>query len=163
MALLAVGALFMATAGRRLLPVRQSALQIERSENPSEVYRLHERLFSIRLPERSPLDGRSLGETRLGSALGVQVVAIVRAGGKQLAPEAKTQLRAGDVLLVQGASKISRSCCASRVSSSSARAPTRSPNAPRGSADCASISPRAPSCSARPYASCVFAAVLVSW
>jgi len=102
LALLAVGMLFMATIGRRLLPKRPSGLSEARPEDPSRVYRLHERLFSIRLPESSELAGRTLGETRLGTALGVQVVAVVRNGRKNMAPGAETRLEGGDVLLVQG-------------------------------------------------------------
>ena len=99
--LLISGILFMVTIGRKLLPER--ALR-DPSEGPdlTQIYELQEQLFSIRIPPNSPLDGRSLGQTRLGTALGVQVVAILRDGKRQLAPEAQTVLKSGDVLVVEG-------------------------------------------------------------
>jgi len=101
--LLGTGVVFMVTIGRRLLPVRSP-----RTPGPlggadlSRVYRLTERLFSVHVPEGSPLDGSTLKEARLGTALRVQVVALVRAGRRRLAPDPDVELRAGDLLLVEG-------------------------------------------------------------
>lgn len=101
LALLGLGILFMLTVGRRLLPDRGHD-DAGGGEDLSRVYRLRERLFSIHVPEGSPLDGRSLRETRLGSTLRVQVVAVIRDGKRRLAPEPETEIRGGDVLLVEG-------------------------------------------------------------
>ena len=102
--LLGTGVLFMITVGRRLLPERSP-----RTTGPAggdgdlpSVYRLHERLFSVQVPEGSPLDGTTLSESRLGTALRIQVVALVRSGRRRLAPDPDTELRGGDVLLVEG-------------------------------------------------------------
>lgn len=100
--LLAVGMLFMVTVGRRLLPTREVGALLEQSQNLAQVYQLHERLFSIRIPRRSRLDGLTLAEARLRSTLGVQVLAISRGNRRELAPDAGTRLRGGDVLLVEG-------------------------------------------------------------
>ncbi len=102
LAILALGVVFMVTVGRRLLPVREQHGPAMRGADLTQVYRLQERLFSIRLPEGSPLHGRTLAETRLGNTLGVKVVAILHAGRKQLAPDGATLLRSGDVLFVDG-------------------------------------------------------------
>ena len=102
LALLAVGILFMVTLGRKLLPRREVGPVTDESSHLSQVYQLHERLFSIRIPLQSRLAGVSLGESRLGTALGLQVVAILRGGTKRVEPEPVTLLKGGDVLLVEG-------------------------------------------------------------
>ncbi len=103
LAILALGVLYMLTVGRRLLPARSAhGPPLREDDDLAQVYQLHERLFSIRIPERSPLHGRSLAETRLGNTLGVKVVAILHRGQKRLAPEGSTLLCAGDVLFVDG-------------------------------------------------------------
>ncbi len=102
-AILALGVVFMLTLGRKLLPVRDPhGPAMRQGDDLNQVYQLQERLFTIRIPEGSPLHDRSLAETRLGNTLGVKVVAILHGGRKQLAPEGSTLLRAGDVLFVNG-------------------------------------------------------------
>lgn len=96
-----VGTLYMATLGRRLLPDR-GLLQQEEQRDLEELYKLRERTFALRIPQGSPLDGETLGDSELGSALGVQVVALRRSGHRRLAPAADTVLRSGDELLVLG-------------------------------------------------------------
>jgi len=100
--LLAVGIGFVAIAARGLLPRRAIADSVARKGDLARVYQLHESLFSIRIPFGSRLDGLTLGETKLGTALGVQVVGVLREGKRELAPEAKSRLVGGDVLLVKG-------------------------------------------------------------
>ncbi len=103
LAILGVGTLFMLTVGRRLLPARGDRGQTGTgSGDLKQVYQLQERLFSIRLPADSPLEGQSLAATRLGNTLGVKVLAILRGGSRRLAPEGDTVLRSGDVLFVTG-------------------------------------------------------------
>lgn len=100
--LLAVGVLFMATLGRRLLPSREVGPIGGGDQDLTQVYQLRERFFSIRIPQDSPLDGISLSESHLRSALGIQVAAIVRDGKEELAPSPDSVLRSGDTLLVEG-------------------------------------------------------------
>ncbi|MBN1825079.1 MAG: SLC13 family permease [Candidatus Eisenbacteria bacterium] len=100
--LLGVGILFMATVGRRLLPRRSIAEESARGGDLVRAYKLSDLLFSIRIPHDSLLSGRTLEDSRLGAALGVQVVGILREGKRQLAPNADATLRGGDVLLVKG-------------------------------------------------------------
>jgi di/tricarboxylate transporter len=99
------GVAFMALVGRRLLPQRdpvREELPSSGARNLRDFYGLQERLFLLRLPDDSPLAGKSLAESRLGAALGLNVVAILRNQRTQLAPRPETLLRAGDRLLVQG-------------------------------------------------------------
>ncbi len=96
------GILFMITIGRKLLPDRDHGHTVSASRDLTRMYQLEKNLFSIKVPFGSDLDGRTLGETRIGSTLGVQVVGILRDGKKHLAPAGNAQLLGGDTLLVHG-------------------------------------------------------------
>jgi len=101
--LLALGIVFMLTLGRKLLPAgEQHGPAPAELRDLSQVYRLKEHLFSIRLPEDTPLDGMTLAETRLGNTLGVKVLAILRGDRRRTMPRGDSVLRGGDVLLVDG-------------------------------------------------------------
>lgn len=100
--LLAAGVLYMLTIGQWLLPDRGTGSTMVTPGDLTKIYRLRERLFSIRVPQGSPMDGITLREARIGTALGVNVVAIVREGEKQLAPPPEFMIRAEDHLLVEG-------------------------------------------------------------
>jgi di/tricarboxylate transporter len=98
------GVAFMALVGRHLLPSRDIAKEFSapKQMDLGESYHLSERLFVIRLPSNSVLAGRSLAESRLGSVLGLNVIAILRDGQTQLAPDPGSLLYANDGLLVEG-------------------------------------------------------------
>jgi di/tricarboxylate transporter len=98
------GITFMALVGRHLLPVRDPAKEFAgSSQNDLEqVYSLHERLFVVALPPGSPLLGKTLAESRLGSALGLNVIGIIRNGHTQFAPDSDLILQSNDRMLVEG-------------------------------------------------------------
>lgn len=98
------GILFMLVAGRHLLPTRVPAEKLSESSGADleGLYDLHEHLSILRLPADSPLAGRNLVESRLGTALRLNVVAILRNGQLLLAPRPDTVLRGRDRLVVQG-------------------------------------------------------------
>ncbi len=98
------GVLFMATIGRHLLPARDPVRESARTdaEDLRQLYDLRERLFVLRMPPGSTLAGKTLAGSRLGSVLGLNVVAILRNGQTQLAPSPGSILHAGDRFLVQG-------------------------------------------------------------
>ncbi|MEM7049892.1 MAG: SLC13 family permease [Acidobacteriota bacterium] len=103
LAILAIGVLFMTTLGRRLLPTREThGPALSEAGDLAQVYQLDQELFTLRIPESSPLNGLTLGEAKLGTALGTQVVAIERRGKRRPAPAADTLLRGGDSLFIQG-------------------------------------------------------------
>lgn len=99
-----VGVAFMALAGRHLLPTRDMAKEFARAGHTDldQVYGLRERLVLVRLPAGSVLVGKTLAESRLGSALGVNVIGIMRDNKTRLSPAADTVLRSNDGLLVAG-------------------------------------------------------------
>ena len=100
--LLVVGTLFMITLGRRLLPHRQAGTDESEVTDLTHIYHLRDRLFTIKIPPDSPLDGVTLADANLSDALGIQVVSILRPGARSLVPNADTLLERGDVLLVEG-------------------------------------------------------------
>lgn len=100
--LLLAGTLYMATCGRRFLPDRGLSRTCTPARDLARLYQLEERLYSIRVPQNSRLDGTTLGDAQLGRVLRSQVLAIRREGRTLLAPDANTTLRGGDILLAAG-------------------------------------------------------------
>jgi di/tricarboxylate transporter len=70
--------------------------------NPEDMQGLEERLMVVRLPQESPLVGKSLVDSRLGDAFGIGVMGIVRDGQTTLIPDPYEVLLAGDKLLIKG-------------------------------------------------------------
>ena len=101
-AIVVAGIAFMALWGRRLLPDRTAAAAADPGRELRSSYELEEHLFTVRISPGSPLDGHTLAESRLGSALHLTVVAIERQGRFELGPRAADLLRAGDLLVLQG-------------------------------------------------------------
>jgi di/tricarboxylate transporter len=100
---LVIGTLFVAIWGRRILPSRASRVGKRRSQrNLRAMYGLQERTFMMRIPANSILVGKSLAASRIGSAVGLIVVALDRRGKIEALPSRKTILAANDKLLVQG-------------------------------------------------------------
>lgn len=100
-AILVAGVAYMVLFGRKWLPGgpaerRRDASMLTRA------YRIEERLTSIRVPVGSHLDGATLRETRLGNALDVAVVAVLRGRKQILAPGPDFRLVGDDALLVDG-------------------------------------------------------------
>jgi len=102
-AALVLGILYMIFLGRHFLPDRRS-----KNDQPiGEVdfrdrYALGEAIFCVRIPKRSTLNGRTLVEAQLGRVLGIDLLAVQRAGQLIRAPEPGFQLRNGDVLICEG-------------------------------------------------------------
>jgi di/tricarboxylate transporter len=65
-------------------------------------YLLDERLLSIRIPEGSSLEGKTLQESRLGASYGITVLRIIRNGEESFLPDPDFSLQAGDVMIVEG-------------------------------------------------------------
>ncbi|MGI9290779.1 MAG: SLC13 family permease, partial [Gammaproteobacteria bacterium] len=98
-----VGTIFVALFGRLMLPDRMTADPGKQSQrNLRAQYGLQERTFMLRVPENSLLVGKTLSTSRIGSAVGLIVVALERGNRIESLPSRKTVLEGGDKLLVQG-------------------------------------------------------------
>ena len=98
------GIAFMALVGYRLLPSRDIAREYVGADDMDykALYDLDEYMVILQLPPDSALAGKSLAQSKLGSVLGLNVIAIIRNGQTQLAPDPRDILQAGDRLLVEG-------------------------------------------------------------
>jgi len=89
-----VGVLYMVFIGRHLIPIRASVEE-------QQVQRLREYITEIRVPPDSPLVGKTLVESRLGTDYDVTVLAIVHPNGLQTAVGRDTLIRPNDLLIVE--------------------------------------------------------------
>lgn len=101
--IMVVGVAFVALVGRFLLP----KIKADRGRHHSQRslrnrYKLQERTFMLRVPMDSILVGKTLSETRIGSATGLIILALTRYGRSETLPGRQTVLRGGDGILVQG-------------------------------------------------------------
>jgi len=100
-AVLLAGVLFMVLIGRHLLPERDITKESARADL-GQIFGYRERMAILRLPADSSLSGHTLAASRLGAALGLNVLAILRPQDRLLAPGPNAVLRAGDQLIVEG-------------------------------------------------------------
>ena len=92
---LAAGIIYMVTIGRRLLPIRQGA------RGKEDIDRLRGYVTEVRVAANSPLDGKTLLESRLGEEYDFTVVAMQRENGYQPPLHRDTLIRSGDLLAVE--------------------------------------------------------------
>jgi len=100
------GIAYMLLVGQRLLPDRDPVERLGGGEglevNLVDFYRLGERLFRARIPQGSPLIGRTLAESGLRENFELSVIGVERRGETLLDVGKDTVLRRGDVLLTEG-------------------------------------------------------------
>jgi di/tricarboxylate transporter len=104
LAVMVAGIAFMTFVGRHLLPDRDVTREATAGTrwDWKKQYDLQERLFHVRIPRDSVLIGKTLAESRIGSALGLTVLGITRGDRTLLGPGASERLAAGDLLTVGG-------------------------------------------------------------
>lgn len=90
------GLLYVYFIGRRLIPDRA------RGADLTEQFGVRPYLSEILIQPGSSLAEKTLAEAKVGQALGLTVLRIVREKYNYLAPHSDTVLKAGDVLLVEG-------------------------------------------------------------
>jgi di/tricarboxylate transporter len=102
--LMVFGVAFMVLIGKRLLPVRDvgGGFHERGIEELSEIYNLEKRLHMLHIPATSPLTGKTLSQSRLGTTLGLTVIGIQRGEQISLAPDPNSILQGDDRLLVAG-------------------------------------------------------------
>jgi di/tricarboxylate transporter len=99
LAVMATGALYMATIGRRLIPTRIQPANLTRR------YELQDYLTEVVIPSGSPLIGKSLRESGLRQKYGLTVTRVRRKNDGNtvsLTPTPETTLRLEDQLIVEG-------------------------------------------------------------
>ena len=98
---LAVGIVYMTFLGRRLFPDRDP----KKESAPADLgglYDLRGLIGILQAPAHSTLAGKTLQQSRLGQALGLNVVAVQRSGQMILAPGTDFVLSGGDEMVVEG-------------------------------------------------------------
>jgi di/tricarboxylate transporter len=93
--------------GHRLLPHRQSPQPVSPTNLPpaqdlQSLYGLEERLAVLVLPDDSLLAGKTLAESRISKALGLNILSVERKNKSRQAPEANLVLEGGVRLLAIG-------------------------------------------------------------
>ena len=103
-AVLVTGTVFVALFGRLMLPLKKPEDEVGRrsQRNLRALYGLQSRAFEMEVPRTSVLVGKTLAQSRIGSAAGLIVIALERYGKHQLMPSRQTVLQGGDKLIVQG-------------------------------------------------------------
>ncbi len=100
---LTAGILYMSFIGLKLLSRRVQIEDLKSNQtNFEEFFSLKERLFAIHVPSNSALEGKTLGQSRLGAILGINVIAVIRNGQVILAPDIKFSIQSNDRLVVGG-------------------------------------------------------------
>ena len=104
LAVMIAGTAYMALIGRHLLPQRDVAKR--RSDRPIDdwrkTYALQKSLFHITIRPNAKLIGKTIAQSRIGSAMLLNVIGISRRGQILLSPGPGEVLKAGDILTVQG-------------------------------------------------------------
>jgi len=92
---LATGIIYMVFIGRHLLPVREGA------GGKEDIDRLRGYVTEVRVSDDSPLNGKTLFETRLGEEYDLTVLALQRENGDQPPLYRDTLIKSGDLLAVE--------------------------------------------------------------
>ncbi|MFO7715624.1 SLC13 family permease [Desulfosarcina sp.] len=101
-AIVVAGIFYMVLLGRRLLPARSRETATDSRRTGADPYQLDNHIFTTWIRAGSKLAGRTLAESRLGSALFLTVVALQRKGILTLAPRPAEILQVDDKLIVHG-------------------------------------------------------------
>jgi di/tricarboxylate transporter len=105
--ILIISVIYMVLIGRRFLPDRTqprvlSAADPVNGNYIDDPYALQERLATLIVSEDNPLVGKTLTDSRIGRALGLTVLSILRKDGQRVRAKTDTYLEGGDRLLVLG-------------------------------------------------------------
>jgi di/tricarboxylate transporter len=102
-AVVLAGIAYMAFVGRRILPTRIPVREMAGEKvDLDQTYGIKAGLLVLDVPTGSPLIGKSLADSRLGSALGLNVMGVKRGGRVELAPDPSHRFEAEDRIIAQG-------------------------------------------------------------
>ena len=89
------GIIYMVLIGRHLLPKNETL-------EKASIKHLREYISEIRIPENSPLVGKTLSESQLGAQYDLSVLSIIRSDKVKVLPRPDIRIRAGDLLTIEG-------------------------------------------------------------
>ena len=92
----AVGVVFIAFVGWRLLPLREHG-----AKEAEAIFHVEDYITEVRLPEGSPYVGHRLVDLETLAQGNIAVVALVRRKDRMLAPSSFLRLQAGDILILE--------------------------------------------------------------
>lgn len=105
--LIIVGAVYMVTAGRKMLPHTKPAgrngISTRLGERLIELYNLKSNLSEIRVLPGSPFAGKTISEGDWRNKIGLTIMGVIRNGQSSLAPRRRDIIHAGDRLIIKGA------------------------------------------------------------
>jgi len=102
-AIMLIGVIFIAVAGRFLLPKIKPIRGKHQSQRSLRArYKLQEQTFMMRVPMDSILVGKTLAQSRIGTSTGLIILSLIRFGRSETLPGRQTVLRGGDRILVKG-------------------------------------------------------------
>lgn len=96
------GGIYIVFWGRHFLPGKRKEDHQDRNQNLADLYRLHERMFALKIPHNSRLSGYTLKSIHFAEVLGAEVMAIKRKGATILMPGANDSILEDDTLIVRG-------------------------------------------------------------
>ncbi len=96
---LGTGIIYMVTIGRHLLPVRETAT------DPLSSSQLREYISDIQITPESPLNGKNLYESKLGSDFDLTVLSIIRDGKPLIGLHRDFVIQENDHLILEGAAQ----------------------------------------------------------
>lgn len=104
--LVAVGAIYMITAGRRMLPNTKPAgrngLLTRLGDRLADLYNLKSNLSEIMVRPESPFAEKTIQAGDWRNKVGMTIIGIIRNGQTHLAPKRSDYIHAGDRLIIQG-------------------------------------------------------------
>lgn len=89
------GTAYMALVGRHLLPNRKAGTL-------TEAYQVKEYITEVEIDPDSPLDGKTISQSKIEEDFNLKVRAILREGRKYPFPRRNRKLRIGDILFLEG-------------------------------------------------------------
>ena len=101
-AALLLGIAYLAFAGRFFLPNRAGGHSATEEGPDLSRYGIEDTLLAFRIPDGSVLHGKSLGQARIGQALGLDLLVVKRNGKSIKAPEPGFLLKSKDILFCEG-------------------------------------------------------------
>lgn len=104
--LIIVGAVYMVTAGRKMLPhtkpIGRNGISTRLGERLIELYNLKSNLSEIRVLPDSPFAGKTISEGDWRNKIGLTIMGVIRNGQSSLAPRRRDIIHAGDRLIIKG-------------------------------------------------------------